>query len=420
VLYLDDLSESQFYAIGLSYKKTDAETRGLFSLNKESQVALLKESIQGANSSIFLISTCNRTELYGFVADIEILYNLLAKHSDNKVESLKKIAYSYKGEKAINHLFKVGCGMDSQIIGDFEVIGQVKKSYILSLKYGTSDAFLDRLINSVIHASKRVKSETKISSGATSVSFAGIQFIRNKFEDFTNKNILLYGIGKLGRNTCDNIIKHTSRDSITLINRSIDKAVDLGKKYGIVVKDAKYLNEEIAQCDILFVATGAQSPTITKANVTQDKPLLILDLSIPRNVDPDVASLRNVTLLNLDELSQLTNQTLNDRKKHLPHALEIIEETKNEFLDWIESRRMVPTITALNHKLKQYKDIELQKLNKEIGVEDHQKLMNVSDKLVQKITGQIASYLRNNSRELDKDLKFINHIFQLEENHQNG
>jgi glutamyl-tRNA reductase len=415
--YLDQKNPAQFYVIGLSYKKTDAQTRGLFSIGSEQQVELLQQAKLQHSDSTLLISTCNRTELYGFVTHPDILSELLVTHSNGSLELLKEVAYIYKGEEAVNHLFKVACGLDSQIIGDFEVIGQVKKSYQQSLAVKTSGVFLDRLINSVIQASRKVKFETELSSGATSVSFAGVQYIRSQFENLNDKRILLYGTGKLGRNTCENLIKHTDHHAITLINRSQEKANMLGKKFDIHVKNHKFLNDEVKQCDILFVATGAQIPTITKEHITNDSPILILDLSIPRNVDPQVADLPNVTLVHMDELSQRTNETLKNRKKYLPSAYKVMDELKDDFYAWVESRKMVPTITALNTKLKQYKDSELQKLTKTIGEREQEQMMIISDKIVQKLTGKFASYLRNNSTEFDRDLDFIQQIFKLEEIH---
>ncbi len=417
--YLEEQNNIQFYSIGISYKKTDAQTRGVFSITSENQVALLTEAKKLNCTSVFLISTCNRTELYGFASEAKTLLHLLVEFSNGEIELLKQNAFIYKGTQAVNHLFKVGCGLDSQIIGDFEVISQVKKSYKQSLSLQPSDVFLDRLINSVIQASRKVKAQTQLSSGVTSVSFAGVQYIRNQFSDLNNKKILLYGTGKLGRNTCDNLIKHSNHDSITLINRSQKKAEILGHKFDVHVKSHDFLNEEIANSDILFVATGASIPTITQHNITLETPLLILDLSIPRNVAPEVAQLPGVTLIHMDELSQLTNETLKNRQEHLPKAYEVMDHIKEEFYEWVDSRKMIPTLNSLNAKLKQYKDSELQKLTKSISKDDSELMMQLTDKIVQKLTGNFAGYLRKNSTDFDKDLNFIHQIFKLDESQSN-
>ncbi len=214
-----------------------------------------------------------------------------------------------------------------------------------------ANPFLERLCNSVIQASKRIKTETEISSGATSVSFASVQYILNNVEEVSNKNLLLFGTGKIGRNTCENLIKHTDNSRITLINRTKDKAEKIAGKFDLIVKDYGDLAAEIRNTDVLIVATGANRPTVSKALIFNKKPLLILDLSIPRNVDENVMECEGVSLVHLDELSQITNQTLNDRKKQLPQAEEIIEEVKAEFNQWLETRRYAPVIKALKDKL---------------------------------------------------------------------
>ena len=213
------------------------------------------------------------------------------KTVNGTVEDFQKVAYVYKSKEAINHLFRVGTGLDSQILGDFEIISQIKNSFCF-FKRSRMDlaqfAYMERLVNSVIQASKRVKNETEISSGATSVSFASVQYIFKTVPDIADKNILLFGTGKIGRNTCENLVKHSKHDHITLINRTKDKAEKLAKKLDLIVKDYADLQEEIQKADVLVVATGAQNPTVDKTILNLKKPLLILDLSIPKNVNENV------------------------------------------------------------------------------------------------------------------------------------
>jgi len=245
----------------------------------------------------------------------------------------KKVGYIYKNKEAINHLFSVGTGLDSQILGDFEVISQLKKSFSLAKKYNLINAFMDRLLNCVIQASKRIKNETELSSGATSVSFASVQYILQNVVDISQKNILLFGTGKIGRNTCENLIKHTQNEHITLINRTKEKAQEIAGRFNVLVKDFGLLKEELIQTDVLVVATGSKTPTITKEMLPSDKEMLILDLSIPKNVATDVEELSKVRLIHMDYLSQMTDDTLERRKAFIPQAQQIIEEINaNNFL----------------------------------------------------------------------------------------
>ncbi|AOR26439.1 glutamyl-tRNA reductase [Formosa sp. Hel3_A1_48] len=411
---LGSTKKTSFYVIGISYKKADAKLRGDFSLSPTKKARLLNQAKTSGIQSIVATSTCNRTEIYAFVNDPNELVQLLCNNTVGTIEALEPVAYTLKDSLAIEHMFRVGAGLDSQILGDFEIISQLKSSARVSKKYGLLDAFLERLINSVIQASKRIKTETKLSSGATSVSFASVQYILKSVKDVTTKNILLFGTGKIGRNTCENLIKHTKNEHITLINRTRDRAEKIAGKFKVLVKDYSQLPEEIKNTDILIVATGAQNPTVDKQLIQNKKELLILDLSLPKNVDENVKDLKNVTLTHLDELSNITDETLNKRKEFIPVAEAIIEEIKNAFLAWLEYRKFAPTIKALKEKLNVFAEAEIDVQRKKL--EDFNKTQAdlISAQIVQKITNHFAHHLKQEASSGKKSLELIQEIFQLD------
>ncbi len=403
-----------FYAIGLSYKKADAEIRGHFSLDESSKLDLLEQAKENNVESLIVTSTCNRTEIYGFAQHPFQLIKLLCDNTKGTVDQFQKVAYVYKNNDAVSHMFRVGSGLDSQILGDFEIISQLKVSAKISKKYSLLNAFLERLVNSVIQASKRIKTETGISSGATSVSFASVQYIFDNVEDISNKNILLFGTGKIGRNTCENLVKHTKNKHITLINRTKNKAEKIAGKFDLIVKDYANLQEEINKSDVLIVATGAQNPTVDKHIIQNHKELLILDLSIPKNVNQNVEDLENVSLVHLDYLSQVTDKTLEKRKAQIPHAEVIIEEIKSEFNSWLETRKFAPTIKALKHKLLDFKAAELDTQRKKISDFNENQAEIISNNIIQKITNHFAHHLKNDNGSTEESLELIKKVFQLE------
>lgn len=411
---LGSAKKTSFYVIGINYKKADAKLRGDFSLSPTKKARLLSQAKTSGIQSIVATSTCNRTEIYGFVNDPNELVQLLCNNTVGAIEAFEPVAYTLKDSLAIEHMFRVGAGLDSQILGDFEIISQLKSSARVSKKYGLLDAFLERLINSVIQASKRIKTETKLSSGATSVSFASVQYILKSVKGVTTKNILLFGTGKIGRNTCENLIKHTKNEHITLINRTRDRAEKIAGKFKVLVKDYSQLPEEIKNTDILIVATGAQNPTVDKQLIQNKKELLILDLSLPKNVDENVKDLKNVTLTHLDELSNITDETLNKRKEFIPVAEAIIEEIKNAFLAWLEYRKFAPTIKALKEKLNVFAEAEIDVQRKKL--EDFNKTQAdlISAQIVQKITNHFAHHLKQEASSGKKSLELIQEIFQLD------
>ena len=405
---------NSFYTIGLNYKKADAEVRGKFSLDENAIERILEQAKLIGLDGLLVTSTCNRTELHGFAQHPYQLIKLLCDNTHGTVEEFQEVAYVYKNNDAINHLFRMGTGLDSQILGDFEIISQLRQSFNRSKKQHIANPFLERLCNSVIQASKRIKNETNISSGATSVAFASVQYIINTVPDISEKNILLFGTGKIGRNTCENLIKHTKNSHITLINRTKDKAERIAGKFNLIVKNYGDLQTEIRNTDVLIVATGAQSPTISKELIYTKKPLLILDLSIPKNVSDNVTDLENVTVIHLDHLSQMTDDTLEKRKESVPQAEAIIEEVKEEFIKWLETRKFAPVIKALKKKLKTMKDEELDFQSKKLSDFNSVQADIISERIIQKITKQFANHLKDTEIDSDTSLELIQRVFQLE------
>jgi len=406
---------NSFYTVGLSYQKADARIRGLFSLDDAARENILTQARDLGMDGLLVIATCNRTELHGFAQHPYQLIKLLCDNSAGDVESFQEVAYIYKNKEAIDHLFRVGTGLDSQILGDFEIISQVRSSFARSRQSGMANPFIERLCNSVIQASKRIKTETELSSGATSVAFASVQFMLKNVPDIANKNILLFGTGKIGRNTCENLLKHTRHSHITLINRTRSKAETMAGKFNLVVKDYGELQAEIRNSDVLIVATGSQFPTITKDLIHHRKPLWILDLSIPKNVADDVAQQEGVTVLHLDELSEITDETLELRKSEVPRAERIIDEVRGEFMTWLETRKFAPVLKALKKKLKTMKDEELDYQAKKLSDFNAKHVDAVSDRIIHKITKQFANHLKASDIDSDDSLQLIRKVFQLEE-----
>ncbi|MDA7705846.1 glutamyl-tRNA reductase [Flavobacteriaceae bacterium] len=407
-------ASTYFYVIGLSYKKADAKMRGEFSLDQAAKTNLLLQAKASGIESLVATSTCNRTEIYGFARHPFELIKLLCDNTQGTVEEFQTVAYVYKNSDAIQHMFKVGAGLDSQILGDFEIISQLKLSAKVSKKHQLLNAYLERLINAVIQASKRIKTETELSSGATSVSFASVHYIKKTVDEISSKNILLFGTGKIGRNTCENLIKHTKNEHITLINRTRDRADKVAGKFKLLVKDYSQLQEEIGNTDILIVATGAQNPTIDKHLIQNKKPLLILDLSIPKNVNENVMDLPLVNLVHLDHLSQMTDETLEKRKVYIPIAESIISDIQAEFEAWVDNRKFAPTIKALKEKLQVFATAEVDTQRKKINEFNEAQAELISANLVQKITNHFAHHLKDETISTNESLELIKQVFQLD------
>jgi glutamyl-tRNA reductase len=349
--YLKNISN--FFVAGINYKKSDACVRGQFAISNEQYAnVLLKASLQGLNE-VFILSTCNRTEIYGFANNSRQLIELLCSETIGDAKTFLDSAYIKNGFDAIEHVFNVGAGLDSQILGDYEIVGQLKNAVRYSKENGFVGAFAERLINCVLQSSKLIKNNTELSGGTVSVSFAAVQYIKQVIANPSSKNILLLGVGKIGRNTCKNLVDYLGTKNITLINRSSGKAEELARELGLQSASLENLAEEIATADIILVATNSPEPIIMKEHVEGKGEKLIIDLSIPYNVHEDAQHLSSVHLVNVDELSKLKDETLRIRMAEVPKAKAIIREVMDEFNEWYEMRRHVPMLKHLKIKLKE-------------------------------------------------------------------
>lgn len=344
---------SRFYVAGINYKKTDASIRGQFAVTPEKYQLILSGGVTPEVTEFFILSTCNRTEIYGLTLDVNFLVDLLCAHTAGDKETFTARAYIKNGREAIEHLYNVSAGLDSQILGDYEIVGQIKQAVKLSKEYSRIGAFTERLVNSILQSSKTIKNQTGLSGGTVSVSFSAVQYIRKHFKDLKGKKILLTGIGKIGRNTCRNLVDYLPTKNITLINRTDEKAKVLAEELQLRFAPFSDLISEAQSADIILVATNASEPTIWAKDLAGYGSKLIIDLSIPYNVETTAKSLPGITLVNVDELSKLKDSTLNKRKAEVPKAKNIIAEHIMDFLDWYEMRKHVPVLKAVKTKLQE-------------------------------------------------------------------
>ena len=407
-----DYHKRNLYNIGVSYRKADAHTRGRYSLSKPKQIELLKEAKSIGFDGIFILSTCNRTEITGFAEHPSKLIELLCKYSGGSKEEFARISYVFKSNEAVNQLFRIGTGLESQILGDYEIVGQLKLAFKLAKKYQTINAHLERLLNLVLQASKKVKNTTQLSSGTTSVSYAAVQYIIQNVPSYDQKNILVFGLGKMGKHTCKNLAQYTKNKSVCLINRTEEKAISFVKEHSTIRNSSiNNLTQEIAKADIFVVSTGADTPTISKQHISPEKEILILDLSMPENVDSSVNQFKNVTLVNVDELSKITLETLSTRQKEVPIAEKIIEVYKEEFNDWLHSRKLVPAINALKESLEIIKKDEINFQKKKIKNFDETQAEILTNRFIQKITTQFVKHLKEDETSVNDSIQLMSKVF---------
>ena len=386
-----------FFIAGMNYKKSDATTRGQYAINREQYTNLLSLAPQFGINQFFVLSTCNRTEIYGFADNAESLCQLLCTQTQGSLSNFIAMSYIKNGKKAIEHLFEVAAGLDSQILGDYEIIGQIKQAFKFSKQNKFIGAYLERLVNGVLQSSKTIKNTTGLSGGTVSVSFAAIQYIKEHVRSLDGKKILLLGTGKIGRNTCKNMVDYLDTKNITLINRTENKAAKLAGELGLQYAPLQDLAKHVAEAAIILVATNSAEPVILKEHVINSTDKLIIDLSIPYNVEVAAQNLPNVTLINVDELSKIKDATLQKREAEVPKAKIIIEEYINEFLSWHQMRKNVPVLKAVKVKLEQMNSCNLF-INTLYSTTSTMPSVNYTEEKIQKVINGMALKMRTKNQ----------------------
>ena len=342
---------NHFFVAGINYKKTDAAIRSQFAVCSGVYSSLLCKAAQLGLEEVFVISTCNRTEIYGIADNVNTLIKLLCSETKGSENTFYQLCYSRHGYNAISHLWQVAAGLDSQILGDYEIVGQIKTAVKFAKERGFIGMFSERIINSALQASKAIRNETGISGGTVSVSFAAIQYLKAAVPAIADKKILIIGTGKIGGSTCRNIIDYLHNTNITVINRTPEKAVELAGELNLAYASYNDLNKEVQGADVIIVSANAAQPILTKAQFLASDSKVLIDLSIPNNIDTSVKSLPGIKLVNVDDLSRINDETLQMRLAEVPKAKAILAEHMEELKDWYANRRHVPFLKAAKQKL---------------------------------------------------------------------
>ncbi len=404
----------KFYVIGLNYEKADVVTRSNFSLSKEKQKQLLSEAKKININSVVILSTCNRIEIMGFAKHPFQLISLLCKYSKGTVEEFAKVSYVFKNSDAAEHVIRIATGIESQILGDYEIVGQLKDAFAMAKEANTVNAYLERLFNVSLHASKETKNRTSISSGTTTVSYAAIQYIKDHYSKKNPKKILVYGLGDIGQSTARSCSEYLKAHEMTIINRTESIAKDLAKEIKVVMAPHKDLIDHVKASDIIIVATGASNPTVTNEMISGDKKQLIIDLSIPRNADPAINEREGINIIDVDILSKKTKETLEERKKQIPLVEEIIDKYKSEFYEWLNFRRSTPAINSLKKSLEIIQKDAISSHSKKYEDVNADLVEDVTSQMINKIVSKFAMHLKSDNTQANKSIKVMKDVFNLE------
>lgn len=413
---VDQLKIADYCAVGVNHWEATIDVREQFSLSKKQKKKLLEGAKREGINSILVISTCNRTELFAQSATPQELIRLLITYSHASLDEFHNYGFEKTGEKAINHLFQVTVGLDSQVLGDVQIVKQVKLSYEFSCEMDAVSGELHRLMQHVFRAHKCSRNETSLGEGAATTAYAAVKFAVKTFETLSDKNILLVGTGKIGKVTCKNLI-NLGAQNLTLINRTRERAEFIAERFDLQVADIKALPEEIAAADLVIVATGANKPVVTlddmKPSLLDMNYKVMVDLSVPRNIAPEIAELEFVDLANMDFLTDVTDEAYKKREENIPLVKKIIEDELTDYSNWLSKQKVVPTIKALTNKFDTIRQDEFKFFENKLVDTDREKVENLTRRIVNKIAAYSIEHLRDH-HESEQVTQVVNDMFKLE------
>ena len=424
-------TESPLLLVGWDFHQTPIDLRERLAFSPEKvREALSLMRKEGLLSEGVIISTCNRSEIYGITGaalvgkdPIEAVTEFVANYHGIPRTEVNGFGYHFSGTEAARHLLRVTSGMESLVLGEHQIIGQVREAFRLASSAGATHSVLHRLFQKALETGKRVRSETGLSSKPTSIPGVAMELSEKIYENLAPRKFLILGAGETSSIFFDLLLSRGATN-IEVSNRTFTRAEELCRRGGKAIPWEE-LNSRLAHADIVVSATSSTTPVISfeaaKAAVAQRRgqPLFFLDLGIPRNVDPRVADLNNAFLYAVDDLQEIAERNRQEREKELGPALEILEEELEEFLSWFGSLAVVPTVASLRQKFESIReadfDRQLEKMT-HIAKEDREKIRLMAQAMVKSLLRRPTEAMKDEpdpGRRLDR-AEAARHLFDLD------
>ncbi|MED2972956.1 glutamyl-tRNA reductase [Fictibacillus sp. B-59209] len=416
--------------VGLNYKTAPVEIREKVAFNPNEMDQALK-ALRERKSILecTIVSTCNRTEVYAVVDQIHTgryyMKSFLAEWFSIDTNELNPFLFIREEEIAVEHLFRVTAGLDSMVLGETQILGQVRDSFLLAQQEGTTGTIFNHLFKQAITLAKRSHSETEIGENAVSVSYAAVELAKKIFGGLEKKDILIVGAGKMGELTAKHLHSNGVA-SVHVVNRTFEKASELAGRFEGTAHPVEHLTSVLAHADIVITSTGSDSYVITKEMVQsvlkqrKGRPLFMVDIAVPRDLDPSLDELESVFLYDIDDLEGIVEANLAERKKEAEKIEIMIEEEIIGFHSWVNMLGVVPVITALREKALAVQAETMQSIERKMP-----QLTDREKKVLSKHTKSIVNQLlrdpivriKEQAGEpgADQALEFFTKIFALEE-----
>ncbi len=411
------------YVLGLSHKTAPVSIREKFSFKgDELGKSLLSLSSRSSIEECMILSTCNRVEIYFVSRDETPFQEVIGFLTEAKGASLEEVSnffYKLENRDAIRHSFRVAASLDSMIVGEPQIVGQFKDAFYASKEFGTSGAVLNRLCETALKVSKRVRSETGISRNAVSISFAAVELARKIFGQLSGKSVAIIGAGEMAELAVKHLISN-GVSGVFVVNRTLSRAEELASEFGGKAFPLSSLKSVLTMADIVISSTGAKGYVLRYDDVRdaisrRKKPTFLIDIAVPRDIDPEVAEIENVYLYDIDDLNNVVQANIEERKRAAVEAERIIDVYVERFLKWMRELELAPLIAQLREKAEQIRREEISKRLGRLDLSDRQReeVENMVRIIINKILHVPITAVKEKAHEERNYIQVFKEIFGL-------
>jgi len=424
------LVKRQIVSIGLNHKTAPIEVRERLAFSKDDTAKVLEAMSQHPSvEEIALFSTCNRVEflLATETPDeaIDAVKNFMAEYKKTPREVFEKVLYIHQGDPAVRHIFRVASSLDSMVVGEPQILGQIKDSYATACEHGTCGVVLNHLMHRSFSVAKRVRTETGIGDHAVSISYAAVELGRKIFGDLEERAVLLIGAGEMAELAVEHLVNNRARP-IFVANRTFERGVELAERFkGTAIRFEEILDYLKQEIDIVISSTGAPGYVLVKDHfkglmrARKNRPLFFIDIAVPRDIDPEINRINNVYVYDIDDLKSAIQENLDEREQEARRGERLVDESVIQFRRWFQGLEVVPTIVGLRDKMEEIRQRELKKTFaslKSASEEDRQAIDRLTAALVNKILHDPTQFLKQVGHKEDKSLylDMARRIFNLD------
>jgi glutamyl-tRNA reductase len=415
--------------LGINHKTAPVELRECIAFTpEESAEALAALRCMDHVDEALLYSTCNRVELL-VVTDqrktaVEAAKRYIAEYNKVPLEQFSESLYVHENDEAVRHLFRVAASLDSMIVGEPQILGQIKEAYRGASSAQATGVVLNRLMHRAFFVAKRVRSETGIGDRAVSISYAAVELGRKIFGDLDGKRVLLIGAGEMAELAVEHLIRHRVGETL-VANRTFEKGLELARRFNGKAVRFEEIPEQLKHVDIILSSTGAPGFVITRDQVKpvirarRNRPIFFIDIAVPRDIDPEINRLDNSYVYDVDDLKGIVEENLGDRQKEALKGERLIDEAVIQFRQWRESLDVVPTIVALRKRLEGIADAEIRRTVQGQGLStaDAEALQRMMAAFINKALHEPTVYLKREAMGGDKpaQIDLVRKLFKLDE-----